>query len=101
MSGISMLISNDVPMPKTITGVQPVYPPLARAARKEGTVVVRIRIGEDGAVTDAQVVESVPLLDRAALDAVRQWTFAPTVVGGRAVASVIDVTLDFVLPRAR
>jgi protein TonB len=86
-------------MPQLLQVVEPTYPPLARAARREGTVVVRAEIGEDGGVTDARVVYSVPILDQAALNAVRQWVYAPTIVRGRPVPVVAEVTVNFVLPR--
>ena len=93
------MVGNNVPMPQQLHTVEPIYPALARAARKQGAVVVRVRIEEDGRVGDATVVGSVPLLDQAALNAVQQWEYAPTIIGGRAVPVVADVTVNFVLPR--
>ena len=61
------------PPPIKIKDVAPVYPAIARSARVTGAVTVEATIGEDGKVADARVVKSVPLLDQAALDAVRQW----------------------------
>jgi periplasmic protein TonB len=74
----------------------PVYPEAARAAGEEGVVVVRMRVGADGRVLDAEVVSgaSSTRLRRAALDAVASWLFDPKIVGGRPVVS--DVVRRFV-----
>ncbi len=80
--------------PPTRDGV-PLYPPQARAAGVQGAVVVEVIINELGAVTDARVVRSVPLLDEAALAAVRKWRFEPSVVNGRAVPVRMNLTVNF------
>lgn len=72
-----------------------VYPPEAAAAGIEGVVLAEVVIGETGEVTDAKVVRSVPLLDEAALKAVRNWRFEPTVVNGQAVPVKMTVTVNF------
>src|SRR4029434_9121755 len=59
--------------PTKIKDVKPVYPAIARSARVAGAVTIEATIGPDGKVIDAKVVRSIPLLDQAALDAVRQW----------------------------
>ena len=79
--------------------VEPFYPPIALAARKQGTVVIDARIGEDGHVTNARLVRSEPLLNQSALDAVFQWVFAPTIVNGRPVPVVVTLAVAFNLPR--
>ena len=61
--------------PKKITHVDPIYPELARQARVQGIVMVQITLGSDGRVSQARVIRSVPMLDQAALDAVRQWQY--------------------------
>jgi protein TonB len=60
--------------------VPPTYPPIAVAARRQGVVTIQATIGIDGRVTDAQVLRSEPLLDRSALEAVRQWRYTPTLL---------------------
>jgi TonB family protein len=75
--------------------VAPVYPAVAKSARVGGTVQVELTIDPDGKVADAQVVKSVPLLDQAALDAVKQWEYAPTRVKGVSVPVIINVTINF------
>ena len=54
-------------------------------------------IGPDGAVKDAKVLRSIPLLDQAALDAVRQWQFTPTLLNGVPGPVIMTVTVQFTL----
>ena len=81
--------------PKKIKDVKPVYPAIAQSAGVTGAVVVEATIGIDGKVVDARVVKSVPLLDQAALDAVQQWEYIPTLLNGVPVPVVINVTINF------
>jgi protein TonB len=90
-------VGGSIRPPQKIFDVAPVYPPIAMAARKEGLVILEAVIAEDGSVRDARVLRSVPLLDAAALEAVRQWRFIPTVLNGQAVAVVMTVTVAFQL----
>jgi len=76
----------------------PRYPPDASAAGIRGAVVAEIVVDPAGNVTDAKVVESIPLLDEAALQAVRNWHYAPTVVNGEPVPVRIIVAVNFSLP---
>ncbi len=81
--------------PTKIKDVPPVYPAIAKSARVSGTVQVQLTIGPDGKVADWRVVKSVPLLDEAALDAVKQWEYTPTRVKGVAVPVIINVAVNF------
>lgn len=81
--------------PVLITLPAPVYPELARKADVEGTVVVRALIGTDGTVVDALVVEGVPMLDAAALDAVRKARFKPALQQHRPVAVWVSIPIRF------
>lgn len=81
--------------PNKIKDVKPIYPPMAQAARVSGTVTIEATIGADGKVVDAKVVRSIPLLDQAALDAVRQWEYLPTMLNGSPVPIRITVTVNF------
>ena len=83
--------------PTKIKDVRPVYPTIAQAARVEGMVIIETTIGPTGRVLDAKVIRSVPLLDAAALEAVQQWEFTPTLLNGRPVAVVLTVTVRFTL----
>jgi protein TonB len=73
----------------------PKYPPDAVAAGITGAVLAEIVISESGNVTDAKVVRSIPLLDDAALQAVRNWHFEPTMVNGQGVPVRMVVTVNF------
>lgn len=75
--------------------VSPEYPADARNAGLSGVVILEATIGPDGEVTKAQVVRSVPGLDEAALAAVRQWRYAPTLLNGEAVPVIMTVTVNF------
>jgi TonB family protein len=88
-------VGGPVKAPTKIKDVRPVYPQIARSAKVSGTVVVDATIGPDGKVEDAKVVKSVPLLDQAALDAVRQWQYTPTVMKGKPVPVRITVSIVF------
>lgn len=69
-------VTTPSPSPFRLTrGVAPIYPPIAQAARLSGKVIIEVTIGASGKVTDTRIVRSIPLLDQAALDAVRQWDF--------------------------
>ena len=72
----------------------PVYPPDAREKNVAGTVIVDITVDGSGRVSDAKIVRSIPLLDQAALDAVRGWVFEPTLLNGQPVALVLTVTRE-------
>jgi TonB family protein len=81
--------------PVKIRDVAPVYPDAARQANVRGVVIVEIKIGLDGAVTDARILRSVPLLDQAALDAVRQWQYQPVMTDGKPVPVTLTVPIPF------
>jgi protein TonB len=87
----------DVQPPKKIRDVQPIYPRTALVARVEGSVILEATIGPAGTVDGLRVVKSVPLLDAAALEAVRQWRFTPTLLNGVPVPVLMTVTLHFKL----
>jgi protein TonB len=81
--------------PPKIKDMPPVYPPAAQAAGISGTVVIEVVVGADGRVTDARVVRSIPLLDRAALEAVRQWVYVAPLVDGAPVPFIVTVSVAF------
>jgi TonB family protein len=86
-----------VKAPTKIKNVPPVYPEVARKARVQGVVIAEATIDPSGIVTDARILRSIPLLDAAALDALMQWEFTPTVVNGVAVPVMMTATVNFVL----
>jgi protein TonB len=83
--------------PQKVHHVAPSYPPIAQAAKISGVVIVEALIAEDGSVRDVKVLRSVPLLDAAATDAVRQWRFTPTLLNGVPVQVIMSVTVTFTL----
>jgi TonB family protein len=77
--------------------VEPVYPPLAMTIHLSGTVLLRARIGGNGEVRDVEVVSGNTLLAQAALAAVRQWRYRPTLLNGQAVEVETQITVHFVM----
>lgn len=75
--------------------VQPVYPSIARAAHISGPVVLQATIGKNGAVKNLDVVNSNPLLDQAAMDAVKQWRYKPWILNGEPVEVETEITVNF------
>lgn len=81
--------------PALITRVPPVYPGVAVSANIEGVVILEATVGRDGRVEEVRVLRSVPLLDKAAMDAVLQWEYAPLLLNGKAERFILTVTLNF------
>ena len=82
--------------PERITYVAPTYPPVALAARVQGWVIVEATIDATGQVQAARVLRSdSPLLNDAALSAVRQWMYRPTLLNGVPVSVIMTVTVQF------
>jgi protein TonB len=90
-------VGGKVKPPKKINDAQPIYPVIARQAHVEGMVIIQATIGPGGDVVDATVLRSYPLLDDAALNAVRQWRYTPTLLNGLPVPVVMTVTVTFAL----
>jgi len=90
-------VGGNVKAPLKTKDVRPVYPTFAARARVQGVVIIEAVIGTDGRVKDAHVLRSIPILDQAALDAVRQWEYTPTLFDGAPHAVVMVVTVTFQL----
>jgi protein TonB len=75
--------------------VSPEYPAEARNAGLSGVVILEATIDPDGAVSDVQIVRSVNGLDEAAIAAVRQWRYSPTMLNGEPVPVIMTVTVNF------
>lgn len=90
-------VGGPVRMPAKIVDVRPLYPDLAKQAKAQGMVEIDIVVGPSGYVEQARITRSIPLLDRAALDAVRKWKYAPTIVNGVAVPVKLSVGVSFAL----
>jgi periplasmic protein TonB len=80
--------------------VPPEYPPEAGRARLEGPVVLMAVIGQDGSVKDVRVESGLPILARAAIDAVKQWRYKPYVIDGEPVEVDSRITINFTLSGA-
>ena len=89
----------EVGYPKKIHHVEPIYPRLAREARKQGVVKLETTIDIAGNVVNLRVVESVALLDAAAIEAVRQWRYEPSTLNGQPVPVLFTVDVIFRLSR--
>ena len=77
--------------------VQPQYPPLARQARIQGTVKLTAVIDKDGSIQQLEVINGHPLLIPAAMQAVKQWRYKPTLLNGQAVEVVTQIDVNFTL----
>lgn len=90
----------NVKVPVKTRHVPPVYPRLAQQAGVEGIVILEATIDVDGRVRDVRVLRSEPMLDQAAIDAVMQWRFTPTLLNGVPVPIIMSVTVHFTLREA-
>jgi protein TonB len=78
-----------------VSQVKPVYPPLAKQARIQGVVVLEAQISKEGTIEDLKVVTGHPLLIQAAIDAVKQWRYKPTMLNSEPVPVVTTITVNF------
>lgn len=90
-------IGGGIRPPAKIVNADPVYPPEAREARVQGVVIMEVTLSPTGEVSDVEVLRSVPQLDEAAVAAVRQWRYEPTLVDGEPVPILLTVTVNFML----
>ncbi len=90
-------VGGQIKEPKKLRNVTPVYPPIARSARIQGTVSLECVISPHGRVQDVKVVRSIPLLDAAAIEAVKQWVYTPTLLNGVPVPVIMTVTVNFTI----
>jgi periplasmic protein TonB len=80
-----------------VARIDPVYPPLAVTAHVQGVVILEAVVDRDGRVEKVTVLRSIPLLDRAAIDAVQQWRYSPLLLNGEPERFVLTVTVSFSL----
>ena len=90
-------VGGDIKEPRKITDVRPIYPEVARAAGVSGVVILEATIDPEGNVAGVRVLRSIPLLDQAAIDSVRQWQYAPALLNGAPVSVMMTVTVNFSL----
>lgn len=83
--------------PRKTKDAKPGYPVIAQRAKVQGLVIVEAVIDRQGKIGYARILKSVPFLDQAALNAVRQWEFTPTLLDGVPVEVLMTVTVNFTL----
>jgi periplasmic protein TonB len=88
-------VGGEIREPRKLVNVKPVYPEVARQVRVQGIVLIDCLIDPHGNVVDARVVDGIPLLNEAALAAVRQWRYTPTLFGGVPVPVQMTVMVNF------
>jgi protein TonB len=92
-----MRVGGGVQMAKLVKKVIPEYPPLAKTARISGVVHLLGVIAKDGTIQNLQLIGGHPLLARAALEAVRQWVYRPTLLNGQPVEVIAPIDVNFTL----
>ena len=88
-------VGGNIKPPKKIRDAVPNYPDAAHQANVVGTVRLEITVGTDGSVTNPRVVRGIPLLNDAAIEAVRQWNYEPTLLNGKPVPVIMTVVVSF------
>jgi len=88
-------IGDQVQEPRKLKNVPPDYPEIARQARVQGVVILEATISLEGEVIDIRILRGIPLLDAAAVKAVKQWRYTPTYLNGIAVPVIMTVTVNF------
>jgi len=90
-------IHSGMQAPRKIVDAPPVYPTIAVAARKEGIVILEAILDERGNIESVRVLRSDPLLEQAAVEAVKKWKYTPALLNGVAVPVIMTVTVNFTL----
>ena len=90
-------VGGQIKEPKKLKNVAPEYPDIAKQARVQGVVILECTISPQGKVTDVKVLRGIPLLDAAAIEAVKQWVYTPTLLNGVPVPVIMTVTVNFKL----
>lgn len=90
-------VGGDVQSAKLIHQVKPIYPPLAKQTRTQGTVRLQAVIGRDGSIQNLVLASGHPLLVPAAMEAVRQWRYRPTTLNGETVEVLTQIDVNFTL----
>jgi protein TonB len=91
-------VGGNVQSAKLIKHPSPIYPPIAKSARIQGTVVLQAIIGKDGTVQNLKMISATsPLLVANAMDAVKQWVYQPTLLNNEPVDVVTEITVNFTL----
>jgi protein TonB len=93
-------VGGEIRPPTKLSDARPQYPSEALAAGIQGVVILEVTVNESGNVTNPRILRSIPLLDEAAIEAVRQWQFTPSMLNGQTIPVVMTTTVNFVLPPA-
>ncbi len=93
----ALKVGGNIPPPRKIADVPPNYPEEAQKAKVQGVVLLEVVVDESGNVSETRMLRSIPLLDQAAIDAVKQWKYTPTLLNGVAVPVLMTVTVNFTL----
>lgn len=88
-------VGGNIKPPNKTKDANAVFPPAAQQAGVQGVVILEVLLDEAGKVADGKVMRSIPLLDQAAIDAVSQWEFEPTLLNGNPVPVIMTVTVQF------
>ena len=88
-------VGGQIKEPKKLKTVNPTYPDIAKQARVQGVVILECTISPQGKVTDVKILRGIPLLDAAAVEAVKQWVYSPTLLNGVPVPVIMTVTVNF------
>jgi protein TonB len=94
-------IEGQMKEPTKLKQVAPIYPDLAAAAGIQGAVVLECLVSPQGRVTGVKILKGIPLLNEAAVTAVKQWLYTPTLLDGVPVPVIMTVTVQFSLKGAR
>lgn len=92
-----LVAGQDVEPPRKLYSPPPVYPMLARQAQMQGLIILGVTANEDGRPTDIRVLRGIPILNEAAIDAIKTWRYAPTTVNGVARRVKFVEHVDFYL----
>ena len=90
-------VGSNVQAAKLIRQPKPIYPPLAKQARISGHVILNAIIGKDGAIQNLTVASGHPLLVPAAMEAVKQWVYQPTLLNGEPAEVMTQIDVNFAL----
>ena len=90
-------VGGNVMQASLIRQPKPVYPPLAKAARVQGTVKFEAQIAKDGTIQNLHLISGPPLLVQAAMQAVQQWQYKPTLLNGEPVEVITTIDVNFTL----
>jgi protein TonB len=88
-------VGGQIKEPRKLRNVNPIYPDIAKQARVQGVVILECTISPQGKVRNVKVLRGIPLLDQAAIEAVQQWVYTPTLLNGVPVPVIMTVTVNF------